>query len=187
MSNISSFSNMLLVAMPSMKDPNFRHTVIYVCEHQPEGAVGLIINRPMQFPIAMIFEQLNIQPIRVQLSTRPLLYGGPIQPERGFVIHKQLGPWQSSLNLREDVTITTSNDIIRAIAVDEGPADLLVTLGFTGWSAQQLEDEVKNDSWIICPFKPELVYEVPFEDRWLYAGSLIGIDMNQLTSQSGHA
>lgn len=187
MSNISSLSNMLLIAMPSMNDPNFRHTVIYVCEHQPEGAVGLIINRPMQFPISMIFEQLQIQPNRDQISTRPLLFGGPLQPERGFVIHKQLGAWQSSLNLREDVTVTTSNDIIRAIALDEGPTDLLVTLGFTGWSPNQLEEEVKNDAWILCPFKAELLYEVPFEHRWLYAGSLIGVDMNQLTSQSGHA
>lgn len=187
MSNISSFTNMLLVAMPSMADPNFSHTVIYVCEHQPEGAVGLIVNRPMQFPISMIFEQLNVQPIRVQLATRPLLFGGPIQPERGFVIHKQLGPWQSSLNLNDEVSITTSNDIIRAIALDEGPKDLLVTLGFSGWGANQLEEEVKKDAWILCPFKSELLYDVPFEQRWLYAGSLIGVDMNQLSSQSGHA
>lgn len=187
MKEIGSFSNMLLVAMPSMADPNFNHTVIYVCEHQSEGAVGLIINRPMEFPISMIFEQLQIEPSKEKISTRPLLFGGPIQPERGFVIHKQLGSWQSSLNLRDGVSITTSNDIIRAIALDEGPRDLLVALGFAGWSAQQLEEEIKKDAWLICPFKPELLYDVPFEKRWFYAGSLLGIDMNNISGQSGHA
>jgi putative transcriptional regulator len=186
MSEIGSFSNMMLVATPAMSDPNFYHSVIYICEHQPEGAVGLIINRPMEFPISMIFEQLQIQPKGQHLSSRPLLFGGPIQPERGFVIHKQLGPWQSSLNLRDGVSITTSNDIIRAIALDKGPQDLLVTLGFTGWGSQQLEEEIKKDSWLICPFTSELLYDVPFEKRWLYAGSLLGVDMNQLCSQSGH-
>ncbi|OGV26241.1 MAG: hypothetical protein A3F18_06005 [Legionellales bacterium RIFCSPHIGHO2_12_FULL_37_14] len=183
----NSFSNSILIAMPMMNDPFFHHAVIYLCEHQPEGAVGLIINHPMQFAISMIFEQLNIQPIKVQLSQTPLLFGGPIQPERGFVIHKQMGVWQSSLNLRKDVIITTSNDIIRAIARDEGPKDMLVTLGFTGWGASQLEEEIKNDAWLVCPFKSELLYEVPFEKRWKYAGSLLGVDMDQLSSTGGTA
>jgi len=185
--NETSFSNHLLIAMPRMDDPNFKHAVIYVCEHQTQGTVGLIINRPLQFQISLIFDQLKIQPIENHLSTRPLLFGGPLQPERGFVIHKQIGTWQSSLVLQDDVTITTSNDIIRSIAVDKGPLDLLVTLGFTAWNAQQLEEEIKNDVWLVCPFKSELLYEVPFDQRWTYAGSLLGVNMNQLTSHSGHA
>ena len=183
----SSFSNLLLVAMPAMSEPYFRHAVIYVCEHQTEGAVGLIINHPMQYEISMIFQQLNIEPIKVNLSKRPLLFGAPIQPERGFVIHKQTGDWKSSLNLRKDVIITTSNDIIRAIARDEGPKDLLVTLGFTGWAASQLEEEIKNDTWLVCPFKSEILYDIPFEKRWSYAGSILGVDMNKLSSQGGNA
>lgn len=182
-----SFANQLLIAMPSMTDPTFSRSVIYICEHQPQGAVGLIINRPSTFPLSFIFKQLNIEPIHVQLSERPILVGGPIQPERGFVIHKQTGQWTSSMFLRQDVNITTSNDIIRAMAVDAGPKDSLVTLGYTGWTEEQLEKEIMNNSWLVCPFASELLYEVPFEKRWLYAGKLLGIDMNQLSSQSGHA
>lgn len=177
----------MLVAMPSMADENFHQSVIYICEHQPQGSVGLIINRPMSFPLSLIFEQLNIQPIRVQLSERPLMFGGPVQPERGFVIHKQIGAWTSSLNLEHGVTVTTSSDIIRAIAIDEGPKDMLVTLGFSGWAEGQLDEELKKDTWLVCPFSEELLYEVPFEKRWQYAGSLLGIDMNLLSSHSGHA
>lgn len=183
----SSFSNTMLVAMPALSDPAFHHAVIYVCEHRLEGAVGLIINHPMQFAISMIFDQLHVEPIRVQLSQTPLLFGGPIQPERGFVIHRQTGLWQSSLHLNENVIITTSNDIIRAIARDEGPKDLLVTLGFTGWGSSQLEEEIKKDAWLVCPFKPEVMYDVPFDERWKYAGSLLGVDMNKLGAYGGNA
>ncbi|MCX7114590.1 MAG: YqgE/AlgH family protein [Gammaproteobacteria bacterium] len=187
MSDSTSLTGHLLVAMPGMQDENFHQSVIYICEHQPAGAVGLIVNRPMSFPLALIFEQLHIQPITAQLSQRPLMFGGPIQPERGFVIHKQTGPWTSSLNLLDDVTVTTSSDIIRAIAADEGPQDVLVALGFSGWAETQLDEELKKNIWLVCPFSKELLYEVPFEKRWQYAGSLLGVNMNLLSSDSGHA
>lgn len=187
MTTSASFANQLLIAMPSMADPNFAHAVVYVCENQPQGSVGLIINKPSTFPMSFIFRQLNIEPMQIKLNERPILLGGPIQPERGFVIHKQAGGWSSSLVLRENVIITTSNDIIRAMAVDAGPQDSLVTLGYTGWSEHQLETEIMNDSWLVCPFSSELLYEIPFEKRWHYAGGLLGVDMNKLSSHSGHA
>lgn len=187
MAIISSLANHLLIAMPSLKDANFEHTVIYICEHHEQGSVGLIINRPMQFPLSIVFEQLQIEPIRVEQNKMPLMYGGPVQPERGFVIHKQSGLWRSSLFLQDDVTVTTSNDIIRAIAQDTGPKDVLVTLGYVGWIEDQLEQEVMSNTWLVCPYKSEILYEVPFEQRWEYAGTTLGIKMSQLSSCAGHA
>ncbi len=187
MASLASLANHLLIAMPSLHDPNFEKSVVYVCEHQTQGTVGLIINRPMQYPLSIVFEQLQIEPIRVEQNTLPLLFGGPIQPERGFVIHKQIGGWRSSLFLQDDVTVTTSNDIIRAIAQDLGPKDVLVTLGYSSWAEKQLEQEVMDNAWLVCPYKSELLYEVPFNQRWEYAGSILGIKMNQLISDAGHA
>ncbi len=187
MTNISTLANHILIASPSLTSPGFEHAVIYVCEHQDDNAVGLIINQPMVYPLGIVFDQLHIEPLHQETNKKPLLFGGPIQPERGFVIHKQSGDWRSSLPLRDGVTITTSHDIIKAIAYDAGPKDVLVTLGYSGWSEKQLEHEIINDFWLVCPYKPELMYDVPFEERWHYAGSLLGINMSQLTSQTGHA
>lgn len=187
MSIISSLANHLLIAMPSLTDPNFERTVIYLCEHHDQGSVGLIINRPMQFPLSIVFEQLNIEPIQVEKNRLPLLFGGPVQPERGFVIHKQMGGWRSSLLLQDEVTVTTSNDIIRAIAQDNGPKDSLVTLGYSGWNEDQLEKEVMDNIWLVCPYRSEILYDVPFEDRWEYAGLTLGVKMSQLSSSVGHA
>jgi putative transcriptional regulator len=187
MSIITSLANHLLIAMPGLTDPNFDRSVIYVCENQEQGSVGLIINRPMTYPLGFVFEQLNIEPINVEKNSLPLLFGGPVQPERGFVIHRPLGGWRSSLSITDEVTVTTSNDIIRAIATDTGPKDVLVTLGYAGWGEHQLEKEVLDNVWLVCPYKPELLYEVPFPDRWRYAASLIGVDINLLCSDAGHA
>lgn len=183
----TSLANHLLIAMPSLADPNFKHAVIYVCENHAHGTVGLIINRPMEFPLSLVFDQMKIEPMHESQNHQPLLYGGPIQPERGFVIHRPSGGWRSSLSLRDDVTVTTSNDIIRAIASDMGPKDALVALGYTGWAEHQLEEEIMSNSWLVCPYKAELLYEVPFHKRWECAGLSIGVKMNQLTSVMGHA
>lgn len=188
MAIISSLANHLLIAMPSLNDPNFERTVIYICEHHEQGSVGLIINRPMQFHLDIVFAQLQVEPINIEQSHVPLMFGGPVQPERGFVIHKQLGGWRSSLFLREEVTVTTSNDIIRAIAEDKGPKDVLITLGYVGWVEHQLEKEIMQNDWLVCPYRTEILYEIPFEDRWEYAGSTLGIKMNQLmNTYIGHA
>jgi putative transcriptional regulator len=183
----TSLTNHLLIAMPSHTDQTFAKSVIYICEHQIQGTVGLIINRPMRFPLGLVFDQLNIEPIQVELNHKPLLFGGPVQPERGFVIHRPVGEWRSSLALREGVTITTSNDIIRAIAQNNGPKDVLVTLGYVGWGSEQLDKEILDNAWLVCPYSPELLYDVPFEERWEYAGLSIGVKMNQLISSVGHA
>lgn len=187
MAIISSLTNHLLVAMPSLTDPNFYHSVIYLCEHHDQGAIGLIINRPTHYPLSVVFEQLNIEPLQGETNNLPLLFGGPVRPEKGFVIHSPTGTWRSSLFLQEEVTVTTSNDIIRAIAQDTGPKDALVTLGYSSWGENQLEKEVLDNVWLVCPCQPEILYEVPFDERWKYAGKILGIDMNQLITDVGHA
>lgn len=187
MSHDTSLANHLLIAMPMINDPHFTKSVIYVCEHHIQGTVGLMVNRPMPFSMGLVFDQLQIDPISLSSKNLPILYGGPIQPERGFVIHRPFGIWQSSLALRDGVTVTTSNDIIRAIASNTGPVDALVTLGYAAWAENQLEQEVMNNTWLVCPYRSEILYDVPFAERWEYAGSTIGVKMNLITGESGHA
>jgi putative transcriptional regulator len=187
MTTNTSLANQLLIAMPSIEDPNISKSVIYVCEHQSQGTVGLMINRPMQYPLGLVFDQLQIEPLRTECNRLPLLFGGPLHPERGFVIHRPLGGWRSSLALREGVTVTTSNDIIRAIAQDTGPKDALVALGYVGWGEGQLDIEMLENVWLVCPFKPDLLYEVPFDQRWDRALLSIGVKSDQLISGVGHA
>lgn len=183
----TSLANHLLIAMPSLVEEGFKQSVIYICEHHVQGTVGLIINQPMPFPMDVVYEQLNID-VKPHIKAKAsLLFGGPIQPERGFVIHRPAGSWRSSIVLQDDVTITTSNDIIRAMAVDKGPKDVLVTLGYVGWQENQLEQEMLNNQWLVCPYSSELVYDVPFAQRWQYAGKILGVNMNELSSNVGHA
>ena len=188
MPSLMSLANHLLIANPSLNNADFAHSLIYVCEHHVQGTVGLMINRPIKHSLGLVFKQLRIEPLHVESNNKPLLFGGPIQPDRGFVIHRPKGVWHSSLDLLpNDVTITTSNDIIRAIADDAGPKDVLVALGYVGWNESQLEQEIMSDVWLVCPFQAALLYEVPFEDRWNEAGLSIGVHMNQLAFGVGHA
>lgn len=187
METTTSLANHFLIAMPSLTDPNFAKTVIYLCEHRDEGAVGLIVNRPMQFSLSLVFEQLDVDSSHSDQSEMPLLFGGPIQPERGFVLHKNLGEWRTSLFLQDEVTVTTSNDIIRALAQGTGPKDVLVTLGYSAWFDNQLEKEIAQNTWLVCPFHAEILYDVPFNQRWEYAGLTLGVNMNQLSVNVGHA
>jgi putative transcriptional regulator len=187
MDTINRLRNHLLIATPSVLDISYQHAVIYICEQQAEGSVGLIINKPLSYPLGFIFKHLNIEPISVEQKNRPLLFGGPRQPDRGFVMHRPAGHWESSLLLAEDLAITTSTDIIRAFAANTGPKDALITLGFVGWNSKQLENELLSDNWLVCSYKSELIYEIPFQQRWEYAASLIGVNINNLIEGGGHA
>lgn len=184
--DISCLTNNLLIA--SLKNSAFQQSVIYICDHHEQGCVGLIINQPLQFQLKVLFDQLNIKKPAQDKSNIPLMYGGPLQTDRGFVVHRQMEHlWRSSLMIVNEVNITTSFDIIKAIARNEGPSDILVTLGYTSWSSKQLEQEIAEDFWLVSPFKVEILYDVPIEKRWYYAGSLIGVDMNKFSScGSGH-
>lgn len=183
-----SLANQLLIAMPTINQVAFFHSLIYVCEHHAEGAVGLIINRPMRYSLQLLFDQLQMPTFSQQRKDEPLLFGGPLQPERGFVLHRPMGHWQSSLLMASDeVTITTSNDIIRAIANDQGPKEAMVALGYVAWPDQKLEQEIMHNDWLVCPFKAELLYDVPFDDRWNQAALSLGVNMNHLVLGEGHA
>lgn len=183
----TSLANHFLIAMPAMADPVFDHSVIYVCEHHEEGSVGLVINQPTQYSLELVFKQLKIVSDFPEQNQYPLLFGGPIQQERGFVLHRPMGSWRSSLLLRDEVTVTTSNDIIRAMAINQGPKDVLVAMGFAAWAHDQLEKELLENQWLVCPFRPEILYDIPYMDRWKYAGQMLGVDMNILSTQSGSA
>ena len=188
MSEALSLVNHFLVAMPSLTDLVFSQSVIYICEHDDRGTMGMMINRPLGHPISMIYDQLGIVKGNEPVKQYPLLFGGPIQAERGFVIHRPSGNWQTSMKVAgNDATITTSRDIIRAMAKNEGPKDALRVLGYVGWDKNELEREIsKEDAWLVCPFRPELLYDVPFAERWKAAAMILGVDMDNMTS-SGHA
>tara|TARA_Y100001968_G_scaffold333651_1_gene397993 strand:- start:7086 stop:7649 length:564 start_codon:yes stop_codon:yes gene_type:complete len=187
MTHNTSLSNHFLIAMPSLHNSGFEHSLIYICEHHIEGAVGLMINRPLSISLNTVFEQMNITQFSAKRAHDPVLLGGPVQTERGFVLHRPSGQWRSSLFLEDSVTVTTSNDIIRAISIDEGPADSVVTLGYSSWQKNQLEEELLANKWLVCPYRAELLYEVPFHKRWEYAGLSIGVKMGQLSGIAGHA
>ncbi len=181
-------TNHLLIAMPSLRHLAFSKTVIYVCEQCPEETVGIIINKPMNAMVNVVYEQLGLKAPQPSDHQWPLLFGGPMQTERGFVLHRPCGHWRSSLSLVDpQVTITTSNDIIRAMSKNQGPKEALLALGYVAWDEKQLEQEIMDNVWLVCPFKSELLYDVPFMERWHAAGSLLGVNMDQLVSSIGHA
>ncbi len=187
MEAVSSLRHHFLIAMPTVQLDYLKQAVIYICEHQPQGTVGLMINRPLMYPMGLVFDQLAITPKRAEQSEQPLLFGGPLQTERGFVIHRPRGHWRSSLYLEDEVTITTSNDIIQALADNVGPKDVLVTMGYVGWASEQLDKEMLENRWLVCPFHADLVFSVPFAERWSNATARIGVSIDQLVEDSGHA
>ena len=188
MANQMSLANHFLVAMPAQDNQVFTETVIYVCDYHELGTVGLIINRPTEFSIKLLVDQLDIGPVPTIIQDKPLMFGGPMQPERGFVIHKPGGHWRSSLLLcKNEVTVTTSNDIIASIIKGSGPNEALVALGYVGWNSAQLEQEIIDNRWLVCPFRSELLYDVPFDKRWKETALTIGVHMEQMISGGGHA
>ncbi len=180
--------NHFLIAMPNLDDIVFFQSVIYICEHGITGTVGLMINRPMRYSLEMVFNQLNIVMQSKERVNEPLLFGGPLQPNRGFVMHRPSGHWKSSLSMRSpELAITTSNDILLSLANNTGPKEALVALGYVGWPAEQLEQEIMDNAWLVCPFQPDILYDIPFDERWAAAGRSLGVDMESIVSREGHA
>jgi len=185
--NVFTLGNHFLIAMPLMDDPNFAQTVTYICEHSEYGALGVVINRPTTIMLSEVLEQMDIKTTNPRANTVPILYGGPVHQERGFVIHRSFGLWRSSFETAKGITVTTSRDILQAIATQGGPDEILVTLGYAGWGAGQLEEELTNNLWLSGPADPEIIFEVPFEERWLRAASLLGVDIRSISGDMGHA
>ncbi len=179
-----------LIAMPSMLDPLFGGTVVYLCEHNAEGALGVIINKPTDMTLDVLFERidlkLEIAPDRA-FDKKPVMLGGPVQVERGFVLHAPHGNYSSMMRVSDEVALTTSKDVLEEVAVGRGPERLLVSLGCSGWSAGQLEEELVRNGWLTVRADPAVIFDTPVEERFAAAMKLLGIDPMMLTGDAGHA
>ena len=183
----SALTNQLLIAMPGMADPNFSTTVTLICEHNDEGALGIVINRPLTLKLAGLFEQLSVDDPDPEVAEFPVLAGGPVGTERGFVLHGSGWTYENTLPVSEDIQLTLSRDVIDAMASGQGPDKSLVALGYAGWQPGQLEDEMLANSWLNVPATPELVFDTPYSERWDYAARTLGIDIARMSSDAGHA
>ena len=176
-----------LIAMPAMADPHFAHTLTFVCEHNADGALGIVVNRPIEMTLSALFEQIEVALPDATLGRAPVLYGGPVQMDRGFVLHRPLGNWQSTLAVSDDLGLTTSKDVLEAVARGDGPRDVFVTLGYAGWSAGQLEQELGQNAWLTVKAEAGVIFDLPAEDRLPAAMRLLGIDFSRLSDDVGHA
>lgn len=182
-----SITNQLLIAMPGMADPNFSTTVTLICEHNDEGALGIVINRPLELKLGGLFEQLDVENPDPGAADLPVLMGGPVGPERGFVLHGPVNRYENTLPVSEDIHLTLSRDVIDEMATGDGPERTLVALGYAGWDAGQLEHEMLANSWLTVPATPDIVFDMPFDRRWMSAASTLGIDISQISTDAGHA
>ncbi len=173
-----------LIATPYLGDPQFHGGVIYMCEHSEDGALGLMVNRPLEVTLGEILNQLDMDSDGV---TDPVYSGGPVQIERGFVLHDSSAHWQNTASIDDSVQLTTSRDILTAIAASEGPGHYLVMLGYAGWGEGQLEAELASNAWLTCPATPDLLFDTPWTQRYSAVLKRIGVDLNQLSETVGHA
>ena len=184
-------TNQFLIAMPGVADDNFAGTVVYLCEHSERGALGLVINRPSDITLSKLFEKVDLSLDREDLAAQPVYVGGPVQTERGFVLHDAFevegGGYTSSLKIPGGLEMTTSKDVLEALSHGAGPRRVFVTLGYAGWSAGQLEEELGRNGWITVAAEPALIFDTPVEQRYKRALSLLGIDQGMLSSEAGHA
>jgi len=188
------FTNQFLIAMPSLRDGAFAGTVIYLCEHNEKGALGLVINKPIDIKLKNLFEKVDLSLDRPELAEAPVYFGGPVQTERGFVLHESLGGeddegghYNSTLRIPGGLEMTTSKDVLEALSSGAGPRKVLVTLGYSGWGAGQLEDEMSRNGWINVVAERGIIFDTPVEQRYDKALSLLGIDANMLSGEAGHA
>jgi len=180
-------ANQLLIALPSLADPHFARSVALICQHDDEGAMGVVVNRPSEYTLGDVFEQMDIKVEDEELRAQRVLAGGPVHPDRGFVIHDGGREWDSSLAIADDLYVTTSRDVLEAIARGEGPARAMVALGCAGWGAGQLEFELVENSWLTVPADADLLFTTPLDARWELAADRLGVDMMHVTDYSGHA
>ncbi len=186
-----NLTNQFLIAMPGIGGDTFAGAVIYLCEHTDKGALGLVINKPIDIKLKNLFEKVELSLDRIDLAESPVYYGGPVQTERGFVLHEQIDDdgsrFNSSLRIPGGLEMTTSKDVLEALSSGTGPTKILVTLGYSGWGAGQLEEEMGRNSWINVEAQPEIIFNTPVEQRYDKALSLLGIDPAMLSADAGHA
>ena len=183
-----SFENHFLIAMPTLDDPYFSRSLTYVCEHNEQGAMGLVINQPTNMTLKELLHQVDDQiAIEPPLAERHVLAGGPVSQDRGFVLHTSQDGWGSSLALTSDIMVTTSKDILPALATDQGPEHSIVTLGYAGWTAGQLEEEIQQNSWLTVEADLDILFHTPIHKKWQAAVNKLGVDIWQLAPNIGHA
>lgn len=182
-----TLSNQLLIAMPGMEDPNFSSSVTLICEHSDDGALGIVINKPLQLQLGDVFKQLELNDPDATIAANPVLHGGPVGTDRGFVLHDEGSAYESSLKVSNDIHLTFSKDVLDAMATGGGPGKSLVALGYAGWDAGQLEQEILSNSWLSVPATTDIVFDLPFDQRWTAAARTLGIDITQIAPDAGHA
>ena len=190
-----NLTNQFLIAMPGMADPTFTGSVVYLCEHTEKGALGLVINKPIDIKLKNLFEKVELSLTREDLAERPVYFGGPVQTERGFVLHERMAVeggegnrYNSTLAIPGGaLDMTTSKDVLEALADGSGPTRLLVTLGYSGWGAGQLEDELSRNGWLNVDADPNIIFDTPVDERYDRALSLLGFDPRMLSQEAGHA
>ncbi len=188
MEGLISLKNNFLIAMPSLGDSSFYHTVTYIYKHNEEGAMGIVINKPMRITLGDVLHHLSIPIKQHDVEKYPILLGGPVAPEQGFIIHRSehLSD-EPTLATNDDITVSTSRNVLQAIAAGTGPKDVMVSLGYSGWKPGQLEAELTTNVWLVAPAKAEILFKTPFEYRWQFAAASIGVDLNLLVPDVGHA
>ena len=182
----------LLIAMPGMSDPFFSKSVTFICTHNQDGAMGVMINRPTDLSYETLFEKIKVDLAQCELAEKPVLYGGPVQPERGFVLHERSGEWDSTLSIAENTALTTSKDILESVAIGTGPTKMLLALGYAGWTAGQLEQEIAANSWLSVQAKDgetlhKILFECKAEDKLNASLALLGVNPAMLSDVAGHA
>lgn len=182
-----NLTHQFLIAMPGMVDPNFAGSVVYVCDHSDKGALGLVINRPSDITLEDLFGKVELTLAAESCKDDPVYFGGPVQTERGFVLHRPATRYSSTLPVTEEIALTTSKDVLEAMADGSGPSDVLITLGYSGWGVGQLEGEIGQNAWLTVAAEPSIIFEVPAEARFAASLKLLGIDPLGLTGEAGHA
>ena len=189
MQNIN-LTDHFLIAMPALEDPYFSRSLIYIAEHNEQGALGLIVNRPIEINLATLLEKIAV-PLEpedsARLGSQPVLFGGPVQTDRRFVLHRPLGKWQSTLAINQEVGLTSSRDILLSFASQGQPGEILVTLGYSGWGPGQIEQELAQNSWLSVPASAHILFSLPYEERLPSAMQILGIDFARLAGMAGHA
>ena len=177
----------LLIAMPAMVDPHFARSVAFICEHNDNGALGIVINRATDMNMNALFDQINVSLEDPVIGNSPVYFGGPVQGDRGFVLHQPVGDWQSTISIRDGIGLTTSKDILEAVARGEGPSKILVSLGYAGWSAGQLEKELSANAWLTVAATDNIIFDLPADKKLTAAMGLLGVDFASLSEEAGHA
>ena len=187
MASPDSLRNQFLIAMPALDDPNFSRTVTLICEHNDEGAMGIIINRALDLTLSEVLVQLDVAGYHPGLHQQPVHMGGPVQESSGFVIHEPLGEWEADLEIDADLGVSASRDILVAVAEGRGPDRWLLALGYAGWGPGQLEQEITQNAWLNGPADRDILFSMPLEQRWTAAAAHLGVDLTQLSGEAGHS